>query len=119
MIPEFVRCIAAAVVVIGLLIWNIPRKNEWGQVIELSEYTSILCAWQTLKELVTTDVETYSRFQNVRYDNLHKYLNCAQVDHLIRERKKAREDITTAANMLSQISDYAKYTYTKNVLTSY
>ena len=116
MIPEFVRYIAAAVVVIGLLIWYIPRKNEWGQVIELSEYTSILCAWQTLKELVTTDVETYSRFQNVRYDNLHKYLNCAQVDHLIRERKKSREDITTAANMLSQISDYAKYTYTKKRL---
>lgn len=46
------------------------------RVIELSEYTSILCARQTLKELVTTDVETYSRFQNVRYDNLHKYLNC-------------------------------------------
>lgn len=111
MIPEFVRYIAAAVVVIGLLIWYIPRKNEWGQVIELSEYTSILCARHTLKELVTTDVETYSRFQNVRYDNLHKYLNCAQVDHLIRERKKAREDITTAANMLSQISDYAKYTH--------
>lgn len=44
MIPEFVRYIAAAVVVIGLLIWYIPRKNEWGQVIELSEYTSILCA---------------------------------------------------------------------------
>lgn len=116
MIPEFVRYIAAAVVVIGLLIWYIPRKNEWGQVIELSEYTSILCARQTLKELVTTDVETYSRFQNVRYDNLHKYLNCAQVDHLIREHKKAREDITTAANMLSQISDYAKYTYTKKRL---
>lgn len=58
MIPEFVRYIAAAVVVIGLLIWYIPRKNEWGQVIELSEYTSILCARQTLKELVTTDVET-------------------------------------------------------------
>jgi hypothetical protein len=77
MIPEFVRYITAAVVVIGLLIWYIPRKNEWGQVIELSEYTSILCAWQTLKELVTTDVETYSRFQNARYDNLHKYLNCA------------------------------------------
>lgn len=55
MIPEFVRYIAAAVVVIGL-----------------SEYTSILCARQTLKALVTTDVETYSRFQNVRYDNLHK-----------------------------------------------
>lgn len=30
MIPEFVRYIAAAVVVIGLLIWYIPRKNEWG-----------------------------------------------------------------------------------------
>lgn len=99
MIPEFVRYIAAAVVVIGLLIWYIPRKNEWGQVIELSEYTSILCARQTLKELVTTDVETYSRFQNVRYDNLHKYLNCAQVDHLIRERKKAREDITSCRNV--------------------
>ena len=33
MILEFVRYIAAAVVVIGLLIWYIPRKNEWGQVI--------------------------------------------------------------------------------------
>lgn len=27
MIPEFVRYIAAAVVVIGLLIWYTPRKN--------------------------------------------------------------------------------------------
>lgn len=52
MIPEFVRYIAAAVVVIGLLIWYIPRKREWKQVVELSEYTSILCAQHIQKELL-------------------------------------------------------------------
>lgn len=52
----------------------------------------------------------------MRYDNLRKYLNGAQVDCLLRERKRAREDVTTAVNMLSQISEYAKYTCTKKRL---
>lgn len=44
MIPEIVWYSVAIVVFVGLLIWYIPRKREWKQVVELSEYTSILCA---------------------------------------------------------------------------
>lgn len=90
--------------------------EEWEQVFSWPEYKTIYVACYILSKKPAFDVGTYSKFQNVRSSNIHKYVNCAQIDTLIKERIAARTDVTKALGTLTQLAADAKYPITKRKL---